>query len=205
MKKRIGAYIRVSTADQSTVMQAEEIRAYLRARSWSDAVFYEDKASGRSTDRPKLKSLLQDARERKIDVIVVWKLDRFARSLKDLVLMLQELHELGVEFISLRDQIDFTTASGRLMVHMIAAFAEFEASIIRERVRSGIANAKARGTRFGRKPTIDIARVQKLRSDGWSLGRIARYLGVSKSGVQKVLSENPVTFASTNDGITEAV
>jgi DNA invertase Pin-like site-specific DNA recombinase len=191
--KRVGVYLRVSTTEQSTDLQAAEINRYLAARGWGQVKVYEDKATGTNANRPMLKALLADAKARNLDAIVVWKLDRFARSLRDLVTMIQELSELGVEFISLKDNIDMSTASGRLMLHIIGSFAEFEASIIKERVRAGVATARARGTRMGRPSTIDAVRVRHLHAEGWSLGRIARFIGASKAGVHKVLSQIPAT------------
>lgn len=185
--KRVGIYLRVSTQDQSTQIQADEIRQYCAARGWTDVRSYEDKATGTNTNRPMLKQLLSDARSRRLDLIVVWKLDRFARSLKDLILMLQELSELGVEFVSIRDNLDFSTSAGRLMLHIIGAFAEFEAGIIRERVRAGISAARAKGRKFGRPCRIDRQAAQELRRQGLSLNQIAERLGTTKSGVSKVL------------------
>ena len=187
--KRIGVYLRVSTHDQSTELQLKEIQAYLVARGWTDAKIYEDTATGTNANRPMLKALLNDARARKLDTCIVWKLDRFARSLKDLITMLQELNELGVEFVSLKDQIDMTTSAGRLMFNIIGSFAQFEADIIRERVRAGIANARAKGKHLGRKPTLDVERIKSMRRQGKSLKQIADSLGCTKGGVSKVLSK----------------
>lgn len=132
---RVAVYVRCSTQEQSTELQQREIESYAKARSWNQLTWFEDLASGTSSNRPNLQKLLVEARARRIDVIVVWKLDRFARSLKDLVTLLQEFSELGITFFSLKDQIDLGTSAGRLMMHLIGAFAEFEASLIRERVR----------------------------------------------------------------------
>jgi len=191
---RIGVYLRVSTQDQNTDLQIKEIQTYLKARNWSDYAIYEDKASGTHSNRPQLKQLLSDTRQRKLDVVICWKLDRFFRSLKDLVITLQELGELGVSFISLRDQVDLSTSSGRLMLHMLGAFAEFEASLIRERVKAGIAAAKAKGKRLGRPSRVDPALILRLRSTGKSLSEIGKEVGLTKSGVHKILSK----LASTN-------
>jgi DNA invertase Pin-like site-specific DNA recombinase len=186
--KRVGAYIRVSTADQNTDLQAREIREFVESRGWNCLQLYEEKGSGSTSNRSVLKHLLADARQRKLDIIIVWRLDRFARSLKDLILMLQELSELGVAFISLRDQIDLTTATGRLMLHVIGAFSEFESEIIKERVRAGLRNAKLKGKRLGRPVVIDSERVIALRARGHSLRDISRTMGVTRSGVSKSLS-----------------
>lgn len=185
--KRVAVYLRVSTQDQSTDLQRREIEAYIASRHWPKPTFYEDKASGTHANRPMLKALLNDSRQRKVDVIVTWKLDRFFRSLKDLVVTLQELDELGIAYISLKDQIDMTTSSGRLMLHMVGAFAEFEASLIKERVRSGLQNAKARGKILGRPKKIAYDKIRCLRAQGLSIRAIAKELGISTGPVQSAL------------------
>lgn len=145
---------------------------------------FEDKASGTATKkRPQLQALMKAASQRQIDIVLVWKLDRFARSLKDLVTMLSQLQELGVEFISLKDSIDLTTSQGRLLAQLIGAFAEFEASLIRERVKAGLKNAKANGVKLGKPQQIDTQLVAKLRADGLSYRQIAKRLGYTSTGI----------------------
>lgn len=187
--KRVAVYFRVSTLEQSTELQKIEIQRYLEARNWPSALVYEDKATGTNINRPELKRLLADARQRKFDLIVCWKLDRLFRSLTDLVVTLQELQELGIEFISLKENIDLTTASGRLLMQLMGAMAEFEASLIRERVCAGLRAARAKGTRLGRPPSIDYDEVLKLRKQNKSLGQIAMLLGITKGGVSKSLKK----------------
>ena len=189
MDLRVAIYLRVSTVDQSTEIQQNEITAFVESRGWQIHKTYEDKESGTKANRPALRELLQAVRQRHVDVVVCWKLDRLFRSLKDLVTTLQEFSELGVTFVALRDQIDMTTSSGRLMTHLLGAFAEFEASLIRERVRAGIANAKRKGVRLGRPRSIDTEKVIELRQQGLSLSKIAATMGTTKSGVSKVLSK----------------
>ena len=188
--KRVALYVRVSTTEQSYDLQEKDLEDYARARGWSIHGVYREKMTGTTDKRPVLQACLADARARKYDVLLVWKLDRFFRSLKDVVVTLQELTDLGLDFVCLRDQIDLTSASGRLMTHMIAAFAEFEASLIRSRVRAGIAHAKSKGTRFGRPPRLDHDRIRALRAQGWSLGKIAEALGTKKSVVSKILRKH---------------
>lgn len=185
--ERIAVYLRVSTQDQSTELQKREILQYVQSRGWGPPQIYEDKATGTNANRPMLKALLGDCRERKVDVVIAWKLDRFFRSLKDLVTTLQELTELGIDFISLKDHIDLSTSSGRLMMHMLGAFAEFEASLIRERVRAGLRNARAKGKVLGRPKERDDDRIHLLRYQGVSIKQIARELGIAKSTVQDSL------------------
>jgi DNA invertase Pin-like site-specific DNA recombinase len=138
--------------------------------------------SGSKDRRPELDLLMTGARSRTFDILLVWKLDRFARSLKHLVTAIAEFEALGVQFVSLRDNLDLTTPSGRLMFHVIGAMAEFERALIQERVRAGLRNARAKGKRWGR-PTVNIptAKVQRLRAQGLSWSRIAAATGVAKA------------------------
>lgn len=189
MDKSVGIYLRVSTVGQSTELQRKEIESYLSARGWLNWTFYEDKLTGTTNHRPSLKQMLTDAKTRKLDLIVCWKMDRLFRSLKDLVTTLQELSDLGVEFISIKDQIDMTTASGRLMTHLLAAFAEFEAALIKERVNAGLAQAKRKGIVLGRPTVINKNEVLRLRNLGKSLTEIAKQLNTTKSGVSKTLKK----------------
>lgn len=185
---RVGVYLRVSTSDQSCEMQRREIDAYVQARGWLTVTYYEDAGfTGTNTNRPQFKQLIADARHRKLDVIVVFKLDRFARSLKDLITHLEELTQLGVDFIALKDAIDFTTASGKLLTSLLGAFAAFEADIIRERVRSGLANARAKGKRLGRPKLRDDAAILSLRAEGKSLRQIMSQLNTSMGAVQRAI------------------
>lgn len=190
---RAAIYTRVSTTHQSTDLQRQELAEYASLRGFVVVNHYEDIATGTSTiKRPKWQEMMASARRRKFDVVLCWKLDRFSRSLKDLVVSLQELESVGVKFISLRDNIDLTTPSGRLMVHLVSAFSEFEASIIRERVKAGIAAARAKGKKFGRTSTLDVAKIKELRAEGQSLRSISIAIGASKGGVSKVLNKNNV-------------
>jgi putative DNA-invertase from lambdoid prophage Rac len=185
--KRVAIYLRVSTQDQSTELQASELRTYAQARGWTDLKVYEDKATGTTGNRPALKQLLQDVRQRRVDLVLCWKLDRLFRSLKDLIGTLQEFQDLGVQFCSLKDSIDMTTSAGRLLMHLLGAFGEFEASLIRERVRAGLANAKAKGKRLGRPKTRDDLAIHDLRQRGFSIRQIAKATGTSTTSVQRAL------------------
>lgn len=188
---RIAIYVRVSTKDQSTALQLSEINQYLDARNWHQRTVYEDIGSGTTNRRVQLRKLLDDVSQRKIDIVVCWKLDRLFRSLKDLVTTLQYFSDLGAGFISLKDQIDMTTASGRLLTHLLAAFAEFEAALIRERVRAGLTEAKRKGIKLGRPIIVNPESVTILRRDGYSMSQISSRLGISKSAVHKTLSQKP--------------
>jgi DNA invertase Pin-like site-specific DNA recombinase len=176
-------YARVSTVynGQSPEMQLRDLRDYCRSRGWETAGEYVDIGqSGAKDSRPELNRLMSDAHERKFDVVLTWKLDRFGRSLRHLVNALAELEARGVAFVSLKDNVDLSTPSGRLMFQIIGAMAEFERSLITERVRAGLRNAKAKGRLLGRPPvTLDVGRVIRMRAKGASYRSIASELGVS--------------------------
>lgn len=171
---RVGLYARVSTLNgQHPEMQLDELREYANRRSWHIAgEFVDEGISGARESRPALNRLIADARQRKLDAVLVWKLDRFGRSLKHLVNTLADLEALGVTFVSIRDNIDLTTPSGRLMLHLIAAMAEFERTLIQERVRAGLQNAKRKGKRLGRpRAIVDAHKIAHLRAQGLPSGK----------------------------------
>ena len=184
---RVGIYARVSTQDQQTLpMQLERMREYIQNRGWTLTTEVEEVGSGAKT-RPKREELLGKAKRREIDAILVWKLDRFGRSLADLVMTLNELREIGVVFVSLTESLDFSTPSGRAMAGMLSTFAEFERDIIRERVKAGIANAREKGKPHGRPPTAQKKKdeVIKLWNKGKGLNKsqIAKKLKISRASV----------------------
>ncbi len=189
---RVGIYARVSTTDkgQDVGMQLRELEAYAKARGWTvRGKFVDEGISGSQIKRPELDRLLTACRRRQVDVVLVWRLDRLGRSLKHLIIVLDELRTLGVSFVSLHEQIDCTTATGQLMIHLLAAFAEFERSLIRERVKAGLANARAKGRHLGRPAlVIDAAKVQAFRQAGHSIRNIAHELHISPASVHKTLS-----------------
>jgi DNA invertase Pin-like site-specific DNA recombinase len=173
---RVALYARVSTLhNQSPEMQLSELRECGARRGWEIVSEYVDEGvSGSRERRPQLDRLMADAHRRKFDLIAVWKVDRFGRSLKHLVNSLADLDSLGVAFVSLRDNIDLSTPSGRLMFQIIGAMAEFEKSLIVERVRAGLRNAVARGVRLGRpKRAVDAAEIARLRASGASWREVA--------------------------------
>ena len=182
---RIGIYARVSTHDQQTLpMQLKQMKDYIKNREWALTVEFQEVGSGAKT-RPKREELLKMARRREIDAILVWKLDRFGRSLADLITTLNELQELGVVFVSLTEALDFSTPSGRAMAGMLSTFAEFERDIIRERVKAGIANAREKGKPHGRPPTASgkLERILELKSEGLNNSQIAKELKISRPSV----------------------
>lgn len=186
--RRVGVYLRVSTVEQSLDSQRTQVIAYVARRGWGQYQTFEDHDSGTKVSRPALQALLLEARQGRVSTIVCWKLDRLFRSMRHLVTTLNELNELGVEFVSVSDHIDLTTSSGRLMVHILGAFAEFEAALIRERVYAGLAAARKRGQRLGRPPIPPHPGIAELRAAGRSVREIARSLAVSPSSVQRALA-----------------
>ena len=188
--ERVALYARVSTlAGQSPEMQLVELREYAARRGWTVVEEYVDHGvSGSKENRPALNRLMADAKQRRFDVVAVWKIDRFGRSLKHLVNALADLESLGMSFVSLKDSLDLTTASGRLLFQLVAAMAEFERALIQERVRAGIRNARSKGRRLGRpRLEVDRARVSRLRANGASLRAISEQLGISVGSVHRAL------------------
>jgi DNA invertase Pin-like site-specific DNA recombinase len=152
-KLRCVFYVRISTLNhhQTVEPQLNDLRPFAESRGWDLVETYTDTCSGKKDKRPELNRLMADAKQRKFDVLCVWKLDRFARSLAHLVTAIAEFQSLGIAFVSLKDNIDLSTASGRLMFQIIGAMAEFEHSLIVERVNAGLRNARAKGKVLGRR------------------------------------------------------
>jgi DNA invertase Pin-like site-specific DNA recombinase len=186
---RVAIYARVSTHDQQTLpMQLEAMRAYAERKGWQIALMVEEVGSGAKT-RPRREELLRAARRREIDVIVVWRLDRWGRSLVDLIATLQELTVLKVGFVSLSEALDLTTPSGRAFAGMLAVFAEFERDILRDRVKAGIAQARKEGRPHGR-PAKIIGKTQEIRDlarKGLSKSAIAKQLNLGRTSVRRLI------------------
>jgi DNA invertase Pin-like site-specific DNA recombinase len=191
MSARVAIYARVSTTNhgQDAGMQTREMHQFSEARGWTLADEYVDSGiSGAKDSRPELNRLMADAHKRRFDVVLVWKLDRFGRSLRHLVNALAEFESLGIAFVSLSDNLDLSTASGRLMFNIIGAMAEFERELIRERVKAGMKNARAKGTRIGRpRVIVDAAQIAHLRASGASVREIAIQLSIGVGTVQRLL------------------
>jgi DNA invertase Pin-like site-specific DNA recombinase len=186
---RAALYARVSTHDQQTLdLQLEAMRRYVRDRGWALVRQVRDVGSG-AKERPGRESLLRSARRRELDAIVVWRLDRWGRSVSDLMTTLRELTGLGVGFVSLTEALDLTTPSGRAMAGMLAVFAEFEREILRERVRAGIAQARREGRRHGRPRTASLKadEVLRLKAEQLSHAEIARRLEIGRTSVRRIL------------------
>ena len=187
-----GVYARVSTQDQQTIpLQTRALREYAVRRGWTIALQIKEIGSGAS-QRERREQLLEAARRREIDVVLVWRLDRWGRSVTDLLATLQELEHLGVGFVSLTEALDLTTPAGRAMAGLLAVFAEFEREILRERVRAGLAHARQNGQRLGRPLTASLQaeQVRKLHRAGNSKAEIARRLQIGRTSVRRILAAN---------------
>ena len=187
---RVGMYARVSTQDQQTIpLQTRAMREYAGRRGWRIALQVKEVGSGAS-QRERRETLLEAARRREIDVVLVWGLHRWGRSVTDLLATLQELEHLGVGFVSFTEALDLTTPAGRAMAGLLAVFAEFEREILRERVRAGLAQARQNGQRLGRPATaaLHADQVRKLRRAGLSKSEIARRLEIGRTSVRRMLA-----------------
>jgi len=186
---RAAIYARVSTNDQQTIpLQIRALREYAARRGWTIALQVKEVGSGAS-ERQLREKLLEAARRREIDVVLVWRLDRWGRSVADLLTTLQELDHLGVGFVSLTEALDLTTPAGRAMAGLLAVFAEFERDILRERVRAGLDHARQNGQRLGRPQTaaLHAGQVRKLYRAGISKAEIARRLQIGRTSVRRIL------------------
>ena len=175
-------YARVSTTNgQDPEMQLRELRDYCQRRGWEAAREYVDVGiSGAKEKRPELDRLLADAHRRRFDAVVVWRFDRFARSVSHLLRALETFRALGIEFVSLSEQVDTSTPTGKMIFTVLGAVAELERSLIAERVRAGLRNARAKGRRLGRpRKAVDAARVAQLRAQGVSWRAVGAALGVA--------------------------
>jgi DNA invertase Pin-like site-specific DNA recombinase len=187
---RAALYARVSTLDQQTLpMQMRAMRDYAAKRGWTVAMQVREVGSGAKA-RKQRQQLIDAARRREIDVVLVWRLDRWGRSLLDLVTTLQELTELNIGFVSLSEALDLTTSTGRAMAGMLSVFAAFEHDILRERVRAGLDHARQSGTRLGRPVTaaIKAAEIRKLFRQGISKSEISRRLDIGRTSVRRLLT-----------------
>jgi DNA invertase Pin-like site-specific DNA recombinase len=174
---RAAIYARVSTLDQEPENQLAEVRRYVKARGWAPTEYVDRGVSGAKDRRPALDDLVRDAKRRRFDVVVCWRLDRLGRNLKHLITLLEELQSLGVAFVSLAEGIDATTPAGKLQMHILGAIAEFERARIAERVKAGLQRARAQGKRLGR-PRNAAATIAV---PGGSVRGAAKAWGVSKS------------------------
>jgi len=183
-QKRAALYVRVSTGAQDTKAQESELKEYAKNRGWEVTRVYRDTISGKINSRPALDELMADCRKRKVDAVLVWKFDRFARSLRHLVTALEEFKGLGIDFISATEGVDTTVPSGELVFQIFGAIAQFERTLICERVKAGIAEARRNGKRLGR-PAIkklseaEITKIRAARRKGVTLRKLAIQFGAS--------------------------
>lgn len=189
---RVALYARVSTAQQQSIpFQLEEMHAFAKSRGWIVLMIQKEAKSGTDVARGARAAIMQAARRRELDAVLVWKLDRWGRSLVDLVTTLHELDELGVRFVSVTDGFDLTTSFGRLAAGVLAVFAQFEHDIRRERQAAGIARARREGRHLGRPKTIHVAKQRKARElarQGYAVGSIAHTLGIGRTSVRRILA-----------------
>jgi DNA invertase Pin-like site-specific DNA recombinase len=179
-------YARVSTYEQEPENQLEELRRYAKARGWESLEFVDRGISGSKDRRPALDQLVALAKRKKVDAVVVWRLDRLGRSLRHLVTLVEEWSALGVDFISLGEAIDTTTPAGKLQLHILAALAEFERGRIRERVMAGLQRARAHGKRLGRPRRLPAT----IEIPGGSVRAAAKAWGVSKSTAARRIADS---------------
>jgi DNA invertase Pin-like site-specific DNA recombinase len=191
---RVAIYARVSTSNngQDPTMQTRELREYIERRGWQLAGEYVDVGiSGTKERRPELDRLISDAHRRRFDVVAVWRFDRFARSVSHLLRALETFQALGIHFVSLSESIDTSTPAGKLVFTVLGAVAELERSLIVERVKAGLRNARAKGKRLGRPRVFpDARRIAALRARGLGWKKIAREMGIGVSTVLRAAEED---------------
>jgi DNA invertase Pin-like site-specific DNA recombinase len=180
--KAAAIYARVSTLDQTCENQLIELRRYVQARGWEATEYVDTGVSGAKDRRPALDRLMTDAKQRRIDVVVSWRLDRFGRNLRHLITAIEELNAVGVPFVSLGENIDTASPTGRLLLGVMGAFAEFERERIRERIHAGLARARRDGQKLGRRRQR-ISQRDLKKVDGLSVRKAAQVLGVPISRV----------------------
>src|SRR5712692_7040219 len=194
--KRVAIYLRVSTSRQDTENQLRELSAVADRSGWEVVKVYEDAgisgAKGRDR-RPGLDAMMKAVNAREFDMVATWSVDRLGRSLTDLLGILQDLQEKGVDLFLHQQGLDTSTTAGKAMFQMLGVFAEFERGIIRERVNAGLARARANGVKLGRrrvKPSVE-AQIVALRDKGYGILKIRKKLGIGTSVVQRVFKEVP--------------
>ena len=189
MGKKVAVYVRVSTKDQSVDMQLNDLERYSRERGLDVFKVYEDNGvSGTKETRPALNELMDHAKKKRFDMVLVWRFDRFERSTKHLVTALHEFRHLGIDFISFQENIDTSSPLGEAIFTIISAMSTLERDIIAERVKGGLRKAKAKGKRLGRpNDEIDVDKVIKFKEQGKSIREIAKHLNLSRGKVERTL------------------
>ena len=185
---KAAVYARVSTLEQEPENQLQELRRYVEARGWTGQEYVDRGVSGSKDRRPALDELVRDAKRRRFDVLVCWRLDRLGRNLRHLILLLDELQALGINFVTLAESIDTTTPAGRLQLHVLSAISQFERDRISERVRAGLQRVRTQGKRLGR-PERHVPEKVLSPVRGLSVREAARKLGVSPATAHRWLSQ----------------
>jgi len=191
---RIALYCRVSTSDQSNDSQLLDLRRYVSERGWQTFREYCDNGiSGTKDSRPALNELMNDAKKRKFDAVLVWRFDRFARSTRHLINALEEFKNLGIDFVSYQENIDTSSPLGSAIFTIISAVAQLERDIIAERVKAGLRNAVEAGKQLGRPrgTSLDVEAIHRLKGEGLSVREIAKQVGTSKTTVSRLLKAVP--------------
>jgi len=194
-RQRLALYVRVSTTEQNPDGQEAELKEYAENRGWEVTKIYRDKISGAKKSRPALDELMADAQKRKVDIVLVWKFDRFARSVSHLLSALETFRSVGVEFVSVSEAIDTATAAGKMTFTVLGAVAELERTLIRERIQMGVQHARRRGVRLGRPPIRELSsnELEKVRKDRTvgklSLRALASKYGTSVWAMQRAVSK----------------
>jgi len=206
MKPKAAIYVRVSTHDQNTALQEHELREFAEARGWETTLYRDLGESGSKETRPALNEMLQSVRRRKTDVVLVWKLDRLARSLRQLLALSKEFQSLGVNLIAYRQNLNFEGPVGKLMYAVLGSVAEFEAELLRDRIRAGVAQARRAGKRLGRPPlrrfsSEDVVRIKLEREKGLSVRKLAIQFGTTQFMIVKLtgnISKNHSVLGTEN-------
>jgi len=205
MSARVAIYARVSTTNhgQDVGLQTRELKQFAEARGWTVAGEYIDAGvSGAKDSRPELNRLMADAHKRRFDVVCVWRFDRFARSVSHLLRALETFRALGIDFVWFSEQMDTSTPAGKMVFTVLGAVAELERSLIVERVRAGLRNARAKGKRLGRpRAIVDAAKIAALRSQGLSWAKVGEALGLGEGTVRRsaqASARNPSETAPVN-------
>lgn len=186
---RVAIYARVSTQDQNTIpMQIKKCREYAKSRNWQVIHVLKDIGSG-AKKRPERENIINLCRKRAVDLVLVWKLDRWGRSVSDVVTTLEELRELGVKFVSITESLDFTTASGRAMSGLLSVFAEFERDMIRERVVAGLEHARSKGIILGRPPLARLKEneIKQHFKKTQNASHTAKFFNISRRSVGRII------------------
>ncbi len=204
---RVGIYARVSTREQSPESQLLDLRQFCAARGWEIVKEFVDVGiSGAKDERPALRDLQEHAKRRLIDVVLVWRFDRFARSLKHLLNTLHELNELRIHFVSYQEGLDTSTAQGRLTFSLVGAIAEFERELARERIMSGLRNARAKGSQLGRpNAEFDLEKALQMHKEGRNLREIGAELNVSAATLSRALQNHVRNSPDAPDGEKSAI